>query len=250
MRNLKTQKNTAIACAMAFCVVAASAPVLAKKSETEHVRGVVSAMSDSGFTVKTDNGENREIAMSSATKIAAATPGDLSNIEEGTFIGTANVEKNGKNEALEMVIFPPSMKGVGLGDYGWDLSPSMVNESAISNEETSEEGGMASGSSMTNGTVQSRSSDSDAMMSSGSSMTNGTVTDSSSTEQTLTLHVNYGEGSKTIHVPTDVPTVKVRPGKMSDISEGAHIFVAGPKGSSPLQAKMVIVGVDGTVPPM
>lgn len=44
----------------------------------------------------------------------------------------------------------------------------------------------------------------------------------------LALKVNYGEGSKTIHVPVDVPTIKVRPGEMGDIAEGAHVFVAGP----------------------
>lgn len=262
MRNLKIQKNIAIACAVALGAMAASGPVLAKKSETQHLRGVITATSDSGFTVKSEDGQMRQIALSSKTKIAAVTPGDLSNIEKGTFIGTANVKKNGQNQALEMVIFPASMKGTGLGDYGWDLAPSTTQSS----ETASSGDSMAAGSSMTNGTITasqsaSMSADSSSMTSgsgnadgtsipSRSSMTNGTVSQSTTDSKMLTLKVDYGKGSKTIQVPADVPTVKVQPGKKSDIAKGAHVFIAGPQGSSPFKAQMVIVGLNGTVPPM
>jgi len=273
MRNLNTQKNIAVACAIALSAVVASTPAMAKKSETEHLRGVITASSDTGFTVKTEDGQMRKIALSSKTKIAAASKGDLSNIEKGTFIGTANVDKDGENHALEMVIFPPSMKGTGLGDYGWDLTPSMANKSAKNDASASSQGSKMAGSSMTNGTVTSKSNGSMTAGSSmtngtvesktagsmtagsgsamsGSSMTNGTVTKSSNDDKMLTLNVNYGKGSKTIHVPADVPTVKVEPGKKTDIVDGAHVFVAGPQGTSPFKAAMVIVGKNGTVPPM
>lgn len=268
MRHVNNQKNIAIACVIALSAALACVPAMAKKSKTQHLRGVVTAVSDSGFTMKSDDGQTHRIALSSRTKVAAVTPGDLSNIEKGTFIGTANVKKNGQNQALEMVIFPPSMKGTGLGDYGWDLSPSMNQGS-----KTTSGGSMTSGSSMTNGTVTASQSGSmqngssvtngsveSSTMGSGnadgssipsrSSMTNGTVSQSTTDDKMLTLKVDYGKGSKTIQVPADVPTVKVQPGQKSDIAKGAHVFIAGPQGSSPFNAQMVIVGLNGTVPPM
>ena len=253
-------RTTSIAVAGAIALAALTAlPALA--ADTQHLRGRITSVSDNGFTMTTRSGDERQVVLSSDTKIAAVTKGDLSNIDKGTFIGTANVERDGENRALEMVIFPPSMKGTGLGDYGWDLSPAMANGSAggqgsatangssMTNGTVSAKtsGGMSGGSSMTNGTVSAKSGGS---MSSGSSMTNGSVTSASGGGQSITLQVDYGKGSKTIVVPADVPTVKVAPGSRSDIKAGAHVFVAGPQADGKFSAERVIVGRNGTVPPM
>lgn len=270
MRYLNNQKHIAAACALALSAVAACAPALAKQSERQHLRGVITATSDAGFTMKSDDGQKHRIALSSKSRISAVTPGDLSNIEKGTFIGTANVKENGENRALEMVIFPPSMKGAGLGDYGWDLSPSMVH--AESDDSAADGGSMTSGSSMTNGTVTNDggSMTSGSSMTNGSvessttgthnadgssipsrsSMTNGTVSQSTTDSRMLTLTVDYGQGSKTIRVPADTPTVKVQKATKADIAKGEHVFVAGPRDAQPVTAQLVIVGLNGTVPPM
>ena len=56
-----------------------------------------------------------------------------SEIKEGSYVGTAAVpQADGTLKALEMQVFPPSMRGVGEGSRDWDLG---------------------AGSSMTNGTV-------------------------------------------------------------------------------------------------
>lgn len=241
--------HIAVAGTIAFAAAVAALPALAADA-SQHLRGQISSVSDNGFTMTTKSGDKRQILLSSNTKIAAVTKGDLSSIQKGTFIGTANVEKDGQNQALEMVIFPPSMKGTGLGDYSWDLSPS--TEQAQASSQTAGSGSsMASGSSMTNGTVSAKPRGAMASgQAAGSSMTNGSVTGQSGSGQSITLQVNYGKGSKTIVVPADVPTVKVQPGSRSDIKAGAHVFVAGPKTSGKFSAERVIVGRDGTVPPM
>lgn len=267
MRYLNNQKHIAAACAIALSAAVACAPALAKQSETQHLRGVITATSDAGFTMKTDDGQTQRIALSSKSRISAVTPGDLSNIEKGTFIGTANVKKNGQNRALEMVIFPPSMKGAGLGDYGWDLSPSMVSDNSAADAGsmtsgssmtngtvTNDSGSMTSGSSMTNGSVESSTTGTGnadgSSIPSRSSMTNGTVSQSTTDSRMLTLTVDYGQGSKTIQVPADTPTVKVQKATKADIAKGAHVFVAGPRDAQPVTAQLVIVGLNGTVPPM
>lgn len=224
-------------------------PALAK-SGTEHLRGTISVVSSNGFTMQTEAGQTREIQIGADTKIAGVVPSSLDQIKTGTFIGTANVKRDGEAQALEVVVFPESMKGAGLGDYPWDLSPAKVPGTG---------GGpgsmMSGGSSMTNGTVQSSGASASSMNNSmsmgggGSSMTNGTVTQS--TDSTvMTVKVDYGNGSKTIQIPKDVPVVAVQPGSKSDIKTGAHVFVVGPEGSMPFKAARVIVGINGTVPPM
>ncbi|GAB3686048.1 metal ABC transporter permease [Salinisphaera aquimarina] len=216
------------------------------KTKTVHLRGTITKISDSGFTMKTDHGATREIAVASSTKIAGVVPSSLDEVKEGTFIGTANVEDGSGNKALEVVVFPDSMKGTGLGDYAWDLSPSQVKTGGSS------EMSMGSGSSMTNGTVEkadSKKADSGFSMGSGSTMTNGTVTESKSGD-TMSVKLDYGDGSKMVDIPKDVPVVALQKGSKSDFEKGAHVFIAGPEGSQPFEAKLVMVGIDGTVPPM
>ncbi|RJS95235.1 metal ABC transporter permease [Salinisphaera sp. Q1T1-3] len=242
--------------ATAFTVLPAFAADTA--SQTQHLRGVITASTKQSVKLKTDNGQVRTVALTADTGVATAVPGDLDHIEQGTFIGTANVERGGQHQALEMVIFPPSMKGTGLGDYGWDLSPaeagqgngSMTAGSSMTNGtvQSKSSGSMTAGSSMTNGTVESKSG---GAMSAGSSMTNGTVKHTNSGGDTITLKVDYGQGTKTIVVPRDVPTVKVAPGAVPDLKTGAHAFaIVTSNADGRLTAKKVIVGKNGTVPPM
>lgn len=217
------------------------------QAKTVHLRGMITQVGDRGFTMKTDDGEMREIAVATGTKIAGVVPSSLDQVEQGTFIGAANVADGSGNRALEVVVFPDSMKGTGLGDYPWDLSPSEVKTDG------STDLSMGSGSSMTNGTVEKTGASSAepelGMGGGGSSMTNGTVTESSSGD-TMSVTVDYGDGSKTIEIPGDVPVVALQAGSESDFQQGAHVFVAGPKRSQPFDAKLVMVGIDGTVPPM
>lgn len=286
MRNLMTHKNIAIAATVALTSAFTALPAMAADSQTQNMRGVITTVSDGSFMLQGKDGQKHKIAYNDDTGVATATPGDLNNIQKGTFIGTANVDNGGQNKALEMVIFPPSMKGTGLGDYSWDLSPSMVNKNAKTATDAQSGGSMTSGSSMTNGTVESKSggsmtsgssmtngtvesksggsmtsgssmtngtvdSKSGGSMTSGSSMTNGTVTQSGQGSDTMTLTVDYGKGKKQIVVPKDVPTVKLAPGKTSDLKTGAHAFaVVSSDGNGGYTAKKVIVGKNGTVPPM
>ncbi|WP_353249099.1 metal ABC transporter permease [Salinisphaera sp. T31B1] len=220
------------------------------QAKTVHLRGQITQVSDSGFTMKTDDGKTRKIAVGQDTGIAGVVESSLDEVTEGTFIGTANVDDGSGHKALEVVVFPESMKGTGLGDYAWDLSPSEVKSSGSSQMS------MDNSSSMTNGTVEStKSPDNGSKMSSdfsmgGSTMTNGTVTESNDGDQ-MQVKVDYGDGSKMITIPKDVPVVAVQKGSQSDIKKDAHVFVVAPAGDNdPVQAKRVLVGIDGTVPPM
>ena len=193
----------------------------AAAADVQHVRGTITKVDATAITV-TAGGSNVVVAVPAATKIGGVVPGNLDAIKPGTFIGTANAPKNGTAQALEVVIFPASMKGTGLGDYPWDLP---ANGS--------------SSSSMTNGTVGS--------MGHGSAMTNGTVHAMSGSH---VLTVDYGKGSKQIAVPANAPVVAIQPATRKNLVNGAHVFVVAGKSGSALAAKFVLVGLNGTIPPM
>ena len=83
-----------------------------------------------------------------------------------------------------------------------------------------------------------------------SSMTNGTIgTVTASTK--LTMTVSYKGGEKTLTVPDDVPVVALEAGDRTLLQPGVHVVAIGPKSADgTVEAKRVIVGEKGVVPPM
>ncbi|MCE3028816.1 hypothetical protein [Salinicola sp. DM10] len=245
---------------LALGCVAATALAAQNGDAPQHLRGTITEVGDHAFSVESHpDGKVHKVTFDDATRLAAVDRSSLDQIEEGTFIGTANVPgADGKpSQALEVVVFPDSMRGTGEGDYPWDTPRGAMSESSADAKAGSEKlGGASSGSTMTNGTVSSTSGQAMGAgeklggAASGSTMTNGTVDSSQAQDGTLTLTVDYGNGSKQIQVPSDVPVVKVRKGQMDDLKNGAAVFVAGDMNQDPIPAKVVIVGIDGTVPPM
>jgi hypothetical protein len=180
--------------------------------------------------VKTNEG-SVSVAVDATTQISGIVPSSVDQIKAGTFVGIANVPGTSASSALEVVVFPDSMKGSGLGDYPWDLHP---------------RGAQApQNSAMTNGAVKSTDASG---IANASAMTNGTVK-STSNASGLVLTVDYGKGEKTIEVPSGVPVVGVVPADSSKLIPGAHVFVATRK-DAPKSAAFVAVGVNGAVPPM
>jgi len=198
-----------------------------------HIRGTIVSATADQLTVRTSKG-TENIAIDSTTRIAGVVPSSRDQIKAGTFVGIANVPGKAASTALEVVVFPDSMKGTGLGDYPWDLS-------------SKSGAGRGKASAMTNGTVTTATA---AAASAGksSAMTNGTVK-SASKGSGLTLAVDYGKGEKKIQVPAGVPVVGIVPGDASKLVPGAHVFVAAKK-DAPKTAGFIAVGVDGAVPPM
>lgn len=95
----------------------------AQAAESIHVRGAVTAVDGSMVTIKDNTGKDFGLTLSDDWKIAGVVPAALSDIKQGTFIGTANSEGPDGNKALEVVVFPEAMRGTGEGNFGWDLKP-------------------------------------------------------------------------------------------------------------------------------
>ncbi len=120
-----------------FLIAAAAACVLASAARTQeaatNVRGTIVNVAGDAMQVKETNGNSVTVHLAQNAKIVAVTKASLADVKPGTFIGTAAMpQPDGRLQAMEIHIFPESMRGTGEGNRAWDAGP---------------------GSSMTNGTV-------------------------------------------------------------------------------------------------
>ncbi|CAN5485360.1 hypothetical protein BH10PSE17_BH10PSE17_03600 [soil metagenome] len=82
------------------------------------------------LTVKTHDGKLVPITLAKDWAVTGIKKAELADIKPGDFVGIASLPKaDGGDGALEVLIFPPSMKGTGEGSREWDLKPnsSMTN---------------------------------------------------------------------------------------------------------------------------
>jgi hypothetical protein len=94
------------------------------------VRGAITAVSDDSIKVHTNRGEDLTIRINKDTQVRAVTLAKITDIQPGSYIGTAATPlPDGSLKALEVHVFPPAMAGTGDGHRAWDLGPksSMTN---------------------------------------------------------------------------------------------------------------------------
>ncbi|MDR3529013.1 MAG: DUF5666 domain-containing protein [Rhodopila sp.] len=118
-------------------VVAASislGPVaFAQASAPTRVRGTIDSIDAHEMRVTTRAGDKITLKLADDVGVTVIAPIAIDAIKPGSFIGTAAVtQPDGTLKALEIQVFPESMRGVGEGHRPWDLG---------------------AGSTMTNGTV-------------------------------------------------------------------------------------------------
>ena len=208
--------------AAAAFLTSAATPVFAATDAPQHIRGTIESYKADTLVVNTASGAV-SVHVTPKTRVSGIVPGSLDDIKSGTFIGTANAPVDGTARALEVVVFPDSMRGTGEGDYAWDL-PAAGKHSA-----------------MTNGTI--------AAQRKMSSMTNATVSHVDSGAM-RTVTVDYKGGTKRIAIPPGAPIVRVAPGSPALLTKGAHVFVVAGSKAGSLTALFVAAGQNGTVPPM
>ena len=127
--NLKSPQALCGASAvLAFLAIAVLSP--AQAAENVRVRGTIVALDGSTLTVKTREGPNAMLMMKPGWKMAGVAKASVDGIKPGDFVGIASLPtSSGGDGAVEVLVFPPAMKGTGEGSYPWDLKPksSMTN---------------------------------------------------------------------------------------------------------------------------
>ena len=110
--------------------LALPAAAQAQHAEPSHIRGSIVAVTGKLVKVKTREGKTVDVTLADDARIASVAKAAITDIKSGDFVGIASLPKaSGGDGALEVLIFPPAMKGLGEGSYGWDLKPnsSMTN---------------------------------------------------------------------------------------------------------------------------
>lgn len=95
------------------------------------VRGAIVDLSGQVLKVKTREGETVDISLAPGWTVSSVARASVGDIKPGDYVGVASLpEKNGGDGALEVLIFPAALKGLGEGSYGWDLKPNSTMTNA------------------------------------------------------------------------------------------------------------------------
>jgi hypothetical protein len=207
--------------------------------QPQRVRGTVVSIGGDSLIVHPVSGSDINVVIGPQTKYATVVKSSLSNIKDGSYIGTATKSTGDRLDALEVVIFPPEMRGAGEGHYPWDKIP----------DTTLKGGSGTTASSMTNGNVQAMATSSGARQVN-SAMTNGNVEAASGKDGAKVITVSYKDGKQTITVPPTAPIVSFQPGDKSAVKKGETVFVSASEDAGKITANFVAVGTEGVKPPM
>jgi len=103
----------------------AQSPQNVQTPPNARLRGEIAGFDGHVLRVKTREGKVLELGVPDDAKISVLSPLKLSAIKRGSFVGvTAILAGPGSTlQALEVHVFPESMRGTGEGHYDWDLEP-------------------------------------------------------------------------------------------------------------------------------
>ena len=112
--------------AAAFAMVLLFAPGIAapQSQAPTRVRGEILAVQDDALTVRERSGKSVRLTLNEPLALLAVVKADIGRIAPGSYVGSAALpQPDGTLKAVEVVIFPEAMRGVGEGHYPWDLTP-------------------------------------------------------------------------------------------------------------------------------
>ncbi|MBV8936991.1 MAG: hypothetical protein JO095_14455 [Alphaproteobacteria bacterium] len=91
------------------------------------IRGTVEKLDGQALTVKSREGQSVTIALSDNVAVAYLVKKNVGDIKPGDYIASTGIKgTDSKLHAIEVRIFPESLRGAGEGQYPWDLKPESV----------------------------------------------------------------------------------------------------------------------------
>jgi hypothetical protein len=106
------------------------------------VRGTIESVHDQLLNVKARDGATLKVKLADNAPIRAVVKAPLANVKQGSFIGiTALPQPDGTQKAVEIHIFPETMRGTGEGHRPWDLMPNSTMTNATVNSEVTRSDG-------------------------------------------------------------------------------------------------------------
>ena len=127
-----------VALSIAVCVACP-----ASAQDTVRVRGTVERIEGPVYIVKTrDGSEVKLVTTEDKPLFVAIVPATMKDIKQGMYVGSAGtMQEDGAQKAIEVHIFPESMRGTGEGFRPWDGAPnSTMTNGTVGNTVTSVDG--------------------------------------------------------------------------------------------------------------
>ena len=118
---------------IAAAVLSFSAVSFAQSAAPVRIRGTIDAVDGSKLAVTARDGKKYTLTLDPQAQITEILPAQITDIKNGTFVGTAAMpQADGTLQALEVQVFPERMRGVGEGFHPFDLRPgsTMTNATA------------------------------------------------------------------------------------------------------------------------
>ena len=105
-------------------IVALTAIQGAAAADRIRVHGTVESLDGDTLKIKSPDGKDVTVTMKSGMNVLGVKNASASDIKPGDFVGVGSQPTaRGVNGAVQVVIFPASMKGTGEGDRPWDVKP-------------------------------------------------------------------------------------------------------------------------------
>jgi hypothetical protein len=114
--------NQRLFAVLSFALVCVALPASAQ--ETVRIRGTIESIDGPVYMVKNRDGAELKLTMTDNPLYVAIVKSTMADIKPGMFVGsTGMTQPDGSQKAIEVHIFPESMRGTGEGHYDWDLKP-------------------------------------------------------------------------------------------------------------------------------
>src|SRR5712664_4728715 len=108
---------------VSFALICIATPASAA-DDTVRIRGTIESVEGPVYVVKNRDGAELKLTVTDNPLFVAISPSTMADIKPGMFVGSAGMmEADGTQKAIEVHIFPESMRGTGEGHYDWDLLP-------------------------------------------------------------------------------------------------------------------------------
>ena len=120
----KRQSPTAAAAVTSCCaaLLLAFAGAVSAAEPPPRTRGTIERLDGDTLTLAMRGGQKATFKLTPDTRIVGAVGAQLGDIKPNTYIGTsAAPQPDGTLKAIEVHVFPESMRGAGDGHYPWDL---------------------------------------------------------------------------------------------------------------------------------
>src|SRR5437763_8379872 len=112
----------ALAATAGFALVSVAGPASAQ--EIVRIRGTIERIDGPAYVIKSRDGSELKLTLTDNPLYVAISPSTMADIKPGMFVGSAGMmQPDGTQKAIEVHIFPESMRGTGEGHYDWDLLP-------------------------------------------------------------------------------------------------------------------------------